>query len=106
MQSGDCEETAEKMVKQGISVGRLFYKKGGISYGAMDEIPYLVCQTKVVLGQCGNIDAESMEEYTAMGGFNALKGILFVVIPEAMVAEVELSGLQGRGGGGFPAGRK
>ena len=106
VQPEDCEEIVEKTVKQGIPVERLFYKKEGISYGAVDEIPYFARQTRIVLEQCGNIDAESVEEYMAAGGFSALKKALFAMTPEAVIAEVELSGLRGRGGGGFPAGRK
>ena len=106
VQPEDCEEIVEKTVKQGIPVERLFYKKEGISYGAVDEIPYFARQTRIVLEQCGNIDAESVEEYMAAGGFSALKKVLFAMTPEAVIAEVEFSGLRGRGGGGFPAGRK
>ena len=106
VQPEDCEEIVEKTVKQGIPVERLFYKKEGISYGAVDEIPYFARQTRIVLEQCGNIDAESVEEYMAAGGFRALKKALFAMTPEAVIAEVEFSGLRGRGGGGFPAGRK
>ena len=106
VQPEDCEEIVEKTVKQGIPVERLFYKKEGISYGAVDEIPYFARQTRIVLEQCGNIDAESVEEYMAAGGFSALKKALFAMTPEAEIAEVEFSGLRGRGGGGFPAGRK
>jgi len=105
VQPEDCEEIVEKTVKQGIPVERLFYKKEGISYGAVDEIPYFARQTRIVLEQCGNIDAESVEEYMAAGGFSALKKALFAMTPEAVIAEVEFSGLRGRGGG-FPAGRK
>lgn len=106
VQPEDCEEIVEKTVKQGIPVERLFYKKEGISYGAVDEIPYFARQTRIVLEQCGNIDAESVEEYMAAGGFSALKKALFAMTPEAVIAEVEFSGLRGRGGGEFPAGRK
>lgn len=106
VQPEDCEEIVEKTVKQGIPVERLFYKKEGISYGAVDQIPYFARQTRIVLEQCGNIDAESVEEYMAAGGFSALKKVLFAMTPEAVIAEVEFSGLRGRGGGGFPAGRK
>ena len=106
VQPEDCEEIVEKTVKQGIPVERLFYKKEGISYGAVDEIPYFARQTRIVQEQCGNIDAESVEEYMAAGGFSALKKALFAMTPEAVIAEVEFSGLRGRGGGGFPAGRK
>ena len=106
VQPEDCEEIVEKTVKQGIPVERLFYKKEGISYGAVDGIPYFARQTRIVLEQCGNIDAESVEEYMAAGGFSALKKALFAMTPEAVIAEVEFSGLRGRGGGGFPAGRK
>ena len=55
---------------------------------------------------CGNISAESIEEYIAAGGYNALCKALFEMTPEAIVEEVSASGLRGRGGAGFPAGKK
>lgn len=106
VQPEDCEEIMEKTVKQGLPVERLFYKKDGASYGSVDEIPFFSRQTRIVLEQCGNIDAESVDSYIAAGGFDALKKALFAMTPEAVTAEVEESGLRGRGGGGFLTGRK
>ena len=63
-------------------------------------------QTRIVLENCGNIDAESIDEYIAIGGFSALSKALFEMTPETVIDEVDKSGLRGRGGAGFPAGKK
>lgn len=106
VQLSDCKEIVEKTVKQGIPIERLFYKKDENIYATVDEIPYFAKQTRIVLEKCGNINAESLEEYLATGGFEALKKAIFTMVPEAVVEEVEKSKLRGRGGGGFSTGRK
>ncbi len=62
-------------------------------------------QTRIVLENCGEIDPEDIEDYIAHGGYEALKKA-FEMPPEKVLEEVKNSGLRGRGGGGFPAGRK
>ncbi|MEJ5169565.1 MAG: NuoF family protein [Fimbriimonadales bacterium] len=63
-------------------------------------------QYKIVTRNCGVIDPESLEEYIATGGYLALRRCLFDLSPEEVIAEVERSGLRGRGGAGFPTGLK
>ena len=87
-------------------VDRLLYKKAENTYVQPDEIPFIAKQTRVVLENCGRFDAESIDEYIAAGGFKALEKVLFDMKPEDVVEEVDQSGLRGRGGGGFPTGRK
>jgi NADH:ubiquinone oxidoreductase subunit F (NADH-binding)/Pyruvate/2-oxoacid:ferredoxin oxidoreductase delta subunit/(2Fe-2S) ferredoxin len=72
----------------------------------MDEHPFFAPQTRLVLKNCGLIDPNSLEEYEARGGYEACKQVLDDFTPEQLCDLVEQSGLRGRGGGGFPAGRK
>ena len=71
----------------------------------IDEYPFFAPQTRWVLANCGLMDPTSMEEYIARGGYQALKKSLNLT-PGQICDEVELSGLRGRGGGGFPTGKK
>ncbi len=61
---------------------------------------------RLVLKNCGHIDAENMDEYIAVGGYQALEKVLFEMTPEDVVEEISESGLRGRGGGGFQTGYK
>lgn len=71
-----------------------------------DDINFYAKQTRTALANCGHINAESIEEAIAVRGYEALAKVLSENNPEAVIKEVEDSGLRGRGGGGFPAGRK
>ena len=84
----------------------LLYKKAGKSYEGPDDIPFIAKQTRIVLKNCGKFDAESLGEYIASGGFSALSKALFEMTPADVVDQVDKSGIRGRGGGGFPAGKK
>ncbi|OPY06341.1 MAG: NADP-reducing hydrogenase subunit HndC [Syntrophus sp. PtaB.Bin001] len=72
----------------------------------INELPFYGKQVKIALRNCGMIDPESIEEYIAKGGYAALYKALKTMKPEEVIAEVETSGLRGRGGGGFPTGTK
>ena len=106
VQPDDCQEIFDNTVMGDGLVDRLLYKKAENTYVQPDEIPFIAKQTRVVLENCGRFDAESIDEYIAAGGFKALEKVLFDMKPEDVVEEVDQSGLRGRGGGGFPTGRK
>ena len=106
VQIDDCEEIFEKSVVRDEVVERLLYTQNGKMFVKPEEIPFIEKQTRIVLENCGKYDAESLDEYLASGGFKALEKAMFEMTPEEIVDEVEKSGLRGRGGGGFPAGRK
>jgi len=102
----DCEDIVEQTLIGGKPVERLLYQAGGKAYRTQHEIPFYKNQTFVVRAMYGPIDAESIDEYIAKGGYAAFSKSLFDMTPEAVRQEVSDSGLRGRGGGGFPAGRK
>ncbi|MBP6977264.1 MAG: 4Fe-4S binding protein [Lentimicrobiaceae bacterium] len=72
----------------------------------LDEHPFFAHQTRVVLKNCGVIDPVSIKEYIAHGGYQSLLKVLHTYTPLEVCNKVEISGLRGRGGGGFPTGRK
>ncbi len=102
----DVEEIVAKTIVKGVCVERLAYTEGGKVYIEQKEIPFYKKQTRLVLDNCDKIDATSIEEYLATGGYTALEKVLFDMTSEQVINEVSESGLRGRGGGGFPAGRK
>ncbi len=72
----------------------------------IDEHPFFVRQLRWVLVNCGQVDPDSLDEYLARGGYRALDKVLHGSTPAEVCQVVEESGLRGRGGGGFPTGRK
>jgi NADH-quinone oxidoreductase subunit F len=106
VQPGDCEEIIETTIVGKKIIDRLVYQKNGVSYPRREEIPFYKKQTRVVLEQCGRINAESIDEYIAAGGYLAFEKALFDMSREQIIAEVSDAKLRGRGGAGFPAGTK
>lgn len=106
VQQEDCREIFEQTVLGDNVIQRLLYSKGETHYTSPDEIPFIAKQTRIVLENCGKVDAESLEEYLASGGFRALEKAMFEMSRDEVIDEVDRSGLRGRGGGGFPCGRK
>ncbi len=102
----DCQEIIEKTVLGGEPIERLCYKMNGEIYKTQEEIPFYKKQTRTVLEHCGHIDATSIQEYIAIGGYKAFEKALFDMDGQEIVEEIQKSNLRGRGGGGFPAGRK
>ena len=106
VQVEDCKEIVERTVMEGQPVSRLFYRDHDTVCPHPSDIPFLNQQTRIVLENCGNIDAESIDEYIAAGGFQAMAKAFFDMSPQDVIDEVTKSGLRGRGGAGFPAGKK
>ena len=102
----DCSEIIEKTIVGGEHIARLAYAKNGETYKKQGEIPFYKKQTRHVLEHCGHIDATSIKEYLAIGGYSAFERALFDMNGDEIVGMIEESNLRGRGGGGFPTGRK
>ena len=102
----DCHEIVERTLLGGEIIERLTYHQSGVSYPRQEDIPFYKKQHRVVLKGCGDCDAENLEEYIAKDGYRAFEKALFDMTDEAICREISDSGLRGRGGGGFPAGRK
>ena len=102
----DCEAIFERTIKNGDVIRHLLYKQNGIEYQKQEEIPFYKKQTRLVLENCGHIDAEHIEESIAHDGYQALAKVLFEMTPEQVVDEILESNLRGRGGGGFQTGYK
>ena len=106
VQPEDCEDIVEKSVLGGEVIERLLYHKADTAYVSPDEIPFIAKQTRIVLENCGKFDSESLDEYLAAGGFKALQKAMTELGRDGVIDEVDKSGLRGRGGGGFPCGKK
>ena len=106
VQLEDCDEIIEKTILKGEAVERLLYELDGVRYTKHSDIPFYHKQHRIVLENCGTTDAEDIDEYLAKDGYAAFEKALFEMTDEAICKEILDSGLRGRGGGGFPAGRK
>lgn len=104
----DVEEIVNSHIKDGKPVERLLYTdpKSGNHVHKNEEINFYAKQTRTSLKNCGEINAECLDEAIAAGAYRALAKVLEQNNPDAVIEEIEKSGLRGRGGGGFPTGRK
>ena len=108
----DVEEIVSEHLLKGRRVERLVYDDHGKAeadeFGniALNDTTFYKTQNRVVLRNCGVINPEDIDEYIAMDGYAALGKVLTEMTPEEVIKVVSDSGLRGRGGGGFPTGRK
>lgn len=104
----DAGEIINKTVCNGEIIERLLYTDpvSGAIIQTESEIPFYLAQDRQLLSQNRQIDPCSIEDYIAIGGYSALAKALAGIAPEVIVEEIKSSGLRGRGGGGFPTGRK
>ena len=111
VEPSDVEEIVTEHLLKGRVVERLVYADTGeevqeIANVSLSDTAFYKTQQRVVLRNCGVIDPEDINEYIAMDGYAALGKVLTEMTPEEVIQVVTDSGLRGRGGGGFPTGRK
>lgn len=103
----DVEQIVSETVQNGELAEDLCYRTAeGAVYPKEEEIPFYKGQQRLVLGNCGKIDPENIESYENTDGYSALKKALTEMSPKEVWQEVLDSNLRGRGGAGFPTGRK
>jgi NADH-quinone oxidoreductase subunit F len=104
----DVPEIVEKTLLKGEVIDRLLYHNPANDQKAetVAEIPFYSKQKRILLGDCGRINPEDINEYIAHGGYAQAKRAYTEMTDEEVCKEMIASGLRGRGGGGFPTGKK
>ena len=104
----DVPEIISETIKEKKVVERLIYVDPTSDEKATREsdIPFYSNQERIIICDNIKIDSKSIDDYLAIGGYAALSKVLFEMTPEQVLDEIKKSNLRGRGGGGFPAGRK
>lgn len=104
----DATEIINKTVHKGTLIERLLYTDpvSGKKIKTESEIPFYKAQDRRLLAQNRQVDPCSIDDYIAVGGYKALSKTIDGLAPEEIIREIKVSGLRGRGGGGFPTGRK
>ena len=103
----DCKEIIETHIVEGKTVERLLCQDiDGSKAQKLDDLTFYKKQKRIALQNCGRIDPEQIDEYIAFDGYKALEKVLLEMTPEEVIDTIEKSGLRGRGGAGFPTGKK
>jgi NADH-quinone oxidoreductase subunit F len=108
VQAEDAPEIVSSHLRDGKPVERLFYHDPVTAKAIphYSEINFYKKQQRVILRNCGHINPERIDHYIARGGYRALRKAFLEMTPEQVISDVTNSGLRGRGGAGFPTGRK
>jgi NADH-quinone oxidoreductase subunit F len=108
VKADDVAEIIEATLQNNRVIERLLYVSpaSGERCRGQADIPFYTQQQRTVLKSCGRIDPEDIREYIHQGGYAAARRAYREMTPEAVCEEMSHSGLRGRGGGGFPTGRK
>ena len=108
VKAGDAEEIINTTLIKGDPLERLLYKNPTTkeSISLEKEIPFYKHQQRVILRNIGKVDPTDIQDTIAAGGYRALAKALTTFSPEEVISVIEKSGLRGRGGAGFPTGRK
>ena len=103
----DCEEIIQTHIIEGNKVERLLAKDiDGTKVNSLDELNFYKKQKRIALKNCGVINPEEIDEYIAFDGYKALEKVLTEMSQDDVVKTISDSGLRGRGGAGFPTGKK
>ena len=103
----DCEEIIDTHIVKGEKVERLLCKDiDGTVVNSLDELNFYKKQKRIALKNCGVVNPEEIDEYIAFDGYKALEKVLKEMTQDEVIDVIKDSGLRGRGGAGFPTGKK